>query len=183
MRLRETDIGWPVEELWVTGELLDYVDSLDSGTVVVVLDVPVAEAPWLALSFDGEWAGEQLRLEKRPLFWCYRPLEWPAWNHRHRKVARFWSVRDGLDVTLVEALQVRRLDDVDIVAPSAAELARQLRLELPVSREHLRSMLDTYWDRSWRQSVPRSQAPPEEHLWRAAKAVSEIQDALDELEG
>jgi hypothetical protein len=141
-----------------------------------------AEAPWLALSFDGEWAGEQLRLGKRPLHWCYRPLDWPAWNHRYRTVARFWSVRSGLDDALVDALEDQRLDGVDVVAPSTVELVRQLHVELPVSRDHLRGLLDRYWDRSWRQSVRRSDEPPEEHLWRAAAAVSEIQDALDELE-
>lgn len=39
LRLRETDIGWPLEELWVTGDLLDIGGELEVGTVILLLDV------------------------------------------------------------------------------------------------------------------------------------------------
>jgi hypothetical protein len=42
LRFRGTDIGWPVEELWVTGDLLGLTDTVDAGSVVLVLDVPAA---------------------------------------------------------------------------------------------------------------------------------------------
>jgi hypothetical protein len=90
LRFRGTDIGWPVEELWVTGDLLSLADTVDAGSVVIALDVPPDEAPWLAINPAGEWAAEQLRLRKRPLLWCYRPLGWPVWNHQHRRLARYW---------------------------------------------------------------------------------------------
>ena len=35
MRLRETDIGWPLEEIWVTGELLGLADTVETGAVVL----------------------------------------------------------------------------------------------------------------------------------------------------
>lgn len=73
-RLRDTDIGWPLEEMWVTGDLLGVTDTLKAGTVVLVLDLPADEMPWLALHRAGEWVSDQLRLGKRPLQWCYRPL-------------------------------------------------------------------------------------------------------------
>jgi hypothetical protein len=66
LRFRGTDIGWPVEELWVTGDLLGLADTVHAGSVVLVLDVPPGEASWLAINPAGEWAGEQLRLRKRP---------------------------------------------------------------------------------------------------------------------
>lgn len=62
LRFRGTDIGWPVEELWVTGDLLGLADTVEAGSVVLALDVPPDEAPWLAINPAGEWAGEQLRL-------------------------------------------------------------------------------------------------------------------------
>jgi hypothetical protein len=49
LRLRNTDIQWPLEELWVTGELLGPGDAVDAGSVVVALDEPADELPWLAL--------------------------------------------------------------------------------------------------------------------------------------
>lgn len=178
--LRDAEIGWPVEELWVSGELLTLTDTPDAGSVVVALDVPPDEAPWLAINSAGEWAGELLRLGKRPLLWCYRPMGWPAWNHQNRRVARFWSAGGGLDPTVIEALRERRLDHLEVVAPTPEALADQLRTELVVSRAHLRQVLDRYEDVEWRHRGRRGE-PPEDHLWRAAEAVSGMLDALDEL--
>ena len=181
LRFRGTDIGWPVEELWVAGDLLGLADAVDAGSVVVVLDVPPEEAPWLAINPAGEWAGDQLRLRKRPLLWCYRPLGWPVWNHEHRRLVRYWSAEAGLDDSVIDALRTRHLDRLDVVEPTAHELARQLRDELPVSRTHLRTVVQRYWDRDWRRQHKGYDESPEDHLWRAAAAVTEMQDALGGL--
>ncbi len=183
LRFRGTDIGWPVEELWVSGDLLGFTDSVEAGSVVVVLDVPPEQAPWLALNPTGEWVGDRLRLGKRPLDWCYRPLAWPAWNHRHRRLVRFWSASAGLDEAAIEALRSRRFEGLDVVEPAAHEIAGQLRVELLVSRRYLREVIDRYWDPDWRRRHRGYDESPENHLWRAAAAVSEMQDALDELAG
>lgn len=180
LRLRDTELGWPVEELWVTGDLLSLADSVDAGSVVVVLDVPPEQAPWLALNPAGEWVGDELRLRKRPLMWSYRPLAWPVWNHRNRRLVRFWSASRGLDDQVIEALRSRRLDRLDVAEPTTDELREQLRMELAVSRGHLREMIDRYWNHDWRREHKGYDESPEEHLWRAAAAVSEILDALDE---
>lgn len=45
LRLRNTDIGWPLEDLWVTGELLGRASEVDTGAVVLVVDVPATEMP------------------------------------------------------------------------------------------------------------------------------------------
>lgn len=181
LRLRASDIGWPLEELWVTGGLLSLTDTLEAGSVALVLDVPADELPWLVLHPAGEWVGEQLRLGKRPMQWCYRPLAWPVWNHEHRRLVRFWSARDGLDAAVVDALRSRRFDHLSVIEPSIEQLTAQLREELTVSRRHLRSMLATYWENDWRWKHKGFGESPEDHLWRAATAVSEITDALDEL--
>ena len=181
LRLRGTEIGWPVEELWVAGDLLGFADTVDAGSVVLVLDVPPDEASWLAINRAGEWAGDQLRLRKRPLLWCYRPLAWPVWNHQHRRLVRYWSAGAGLDDTVIDALRTRRLDRLDVVEPTASELDQQLHAELPVSRRHLCMVIERYWDRDWRREHTGYDESPENHLWRAAAAVSEMQDALNEL--
>jgi hypothetical protein len=116
------------------------------GPVVLVLDVPPDEAPWLAVNPAGEWAGEQLRLRKRPLLWSHRPLGWPVWNHQHRRLARYWSAGAGLDDTVIDALRTRQLDRLEVVEPTAEQLARQLLVELPVSRRHLRRVVGPYLD-------------------------------------
>ncbi len=181
LRLRDTGIGWPLEEVWVTGELLGLTETLEVGAVVLALDLPTDELPWLALHPAGEWIGHQLRLGKRPLRWCYRPLAWPVWNHENRQLARFWSATGGLDTTVIEALRSRRLDQLTVVQPSPDEFAEQLREELVMSRRHLRAVLDGYWDHDWRRQHKSHDESPEDHLWRAATAVSDISDALDDL--
>jgi len=129
------------------------------------------ELPWLALHPAGEWVGDQLRLGKRPMRWCYRPLAWPVWNYEHRRLVRFWSAVDGLNTTAIDALASRRLDHLSVVEPSIDDLADQLREELAVSRRHLRAVLDGYWDRDWRREHTGDESP-EDHLWRAATAVA-----------
>lgn len=181
LHLRDTEIGWPLEELWAAGDLLGPTDPVESGTVVVVLDEPPEEVPWLALNGAGEWVGEQLRLGKRPLSWCYRPLAWPVWNHQHRRLVRFWSASAGLEDGVIDALLARTLEHLDIAEPELDALSAQLQEELTVSRRHLRELIERYWDRDWRRAHQGYDASPEDHLWRAATAVSEMQDALDQL--
>lgn len=181
MRLRETEIGWPLEELWVTGDLLTGAETLEAGSVVLVLDLPADELPWLALHPTGEWIGERLRLGKRPIGWCYRPAVWPAWNHEHRRVVRYWSASGGLDEDVIDALRHHRVEGLAIVEPPDEALAAQLRDELDVSRRHLRQTLDRYWDREWRREHKGVDGAPEDHLWRAASAVADMTDALRTL--
>ena len=177
LRLRSTEIGWPLEELWISGQLLDPIDDVEHGSVVLVLDLMPDALPWLAAHPRAEWVGEQLRLGKRPIAWHNRPLAWPAWNVSDRRVTRFWSATSGLDEAIVEA--VRCGEPASVVEPSRQELVSQLRLELSVSSSHLRSVVDLYWDHDWRRDQ-RGGTSPEDQLWRAATAVMEIEAALAE---
>lgn len=177
LRFRSTELGWPLEELWVTGTLLDPVDELEHGSVVLMIDLPPDELPWLAFHPAAEWIGDQLRLGKRPLWWSYRPTAWPPWTYRDRRVARFWSAGNGTDEELIEALFTQR--PVTVVEPARDQLLEQLGIELPVAKAHLRSILDRYWDHDWRRAN-RHDTTPEDQLWRAATAVTEIEAAIDE---
>ncbi len=105
LRLRPTEIGWPLDEMWATGALLEPADEIDHGTVVLMIDLPPDELPWLAVHPTAEWIGEQLRLGKRPISWIYRPMTWPAWNVRDRQVTRFWSAESGLDHAVIDGLR------------------------------------------------------------------------------
>jgi len=129
----------------------------------------------------AEWVGAQLRLGKRPFLWSYRPVLWPVWNHRHRRVARFWSARSGIDTAVLDALREGRVDDVPIVEPSTDELRDQFRTEVVASGTHLRKVLAAYWDTDWRRLQKGLDTSPEDQLWRAAQAAVEMADALLEL--
>lgn len=179
--LRDSELGWPLEELWVGGDLLVHRSHLEAGSVVLVLDLPPEELPWLAMHPVAEWVGAQLRLGKRPFLWSYRPILWPVWNQRHRRVARFWSARSGIDAAVLDALRDGRVDDVPIVEPSTNELEDQLRTEVDVSGTHVRTVLAVYWDTDWRRLHKGTDTSPEDQLWRAAQAAVEVADALHDV--
>jgi hypothetical protein len=181
LRLRNSGIGWPLEELWVTGELLEGPESLEWGSVVLVLDLPPDELPWLARHPTAEWIGSQLRLGKRPFGWAYRPSAWPVWNHRNRRLARFWSADNGTHKEVLDLLREQELEQLAIVEAPAEALLEQLPKELTASRHHLRRVLDQYWEPEWRRDHKGFDESPEDHLWRAAEAVSEMEQALSEL--
>jgi hypothetical protein len=84
LKFRDGPTGWPLRSMWATGELLSDAESIESASVVLLLDLPSDELPWIALHPTGEWVSERLRLGKRPVQWWYRPHVWPAWNATHR---------------------------------------------------------------------------------------------------
>lgn len=183
LRLGETDIGWPLDELWVGGRLLDGPagpEELDTTAVILVLDEPADELPWLALHASGEWIGDQLRLTKLPIMWVYRPAVYPAWNAQYRRVLRFWSAKSGPDDEAIADLRERRFERLRLVEPTSTELADQLEVELEICRRHLHQVLDRYWDGDWRRQHKGFGVQPDDHLWRAAEAVHQIETALAE---
>lgn len=181
LRLRDTGIGWPLQELWVTGGLLETPGSLEWGSVVLVVDLPADELTWLARHPAAEWIGSQLRLGKRPFGWAYRPSAWPVWNHQNRRLARFWSADLGKHTDVLHLLQGRVVDRLPVVEPPVEALLEQLTEELDASRRHLCQVLAHYWEPDWRRDHKGYDESPEDHLWRAAKAVSEIEQAVSEL--
>lgn len=64
---RDEPPGRPLRSLWAAGAVLG--SGEEDTEVVLGLDVPADELPWLALHPAGEWVGESLRLGKRPLLW------------------------------------------------------------------------------------------------------------------
>lgn len=176
LRLRDSSIGWPLQEIWVSGSFVQPTADGEGGAVILLPDVPTHELPWLGLHPVGEYVGGALRLGKRPVSWWYRPSSLPAWNCEHRRVARLWTASGGLDEVLVDRLRHGDLEDADVVEPEAAALLRQMSAELEASRTHLRSVLNQYWDREWRVD----HRPAEDHLWRAAEAVSTLEMRIDE---
>jgi hypothetical protein len=178
LRLNRTAIGWPLTGMWVAGALLESADEIDHGTVVLMIDLPPDELPWLATHPTAEWVGEQLRLGKRPLSWAYRPTTWPAWTYRDQRVARFWSASNGMESGLIDELRSGVVSG--LIEPDRAELVAQVSVELDVSKSHLRSILAQYWDHDWRRNN-HSHTSPEDELWRAATAVTELEEALSEF--
>ena len=78
-------------------------------------------------------------------------------------------------------LHEQKIDRLPILEAPVADLFQQLTEELEASRHHLRRVLDQYWEPDWRRDHKGYDESPEDHLWRAAQAVSEIEQAVSEL--
>ena len=152
MSLPEDVLELPqIREVWVGGDLVDPGHDIDHVVAILMFDVPAGELPEIALHPLERAMAYPLRIGKRPMIWRSRPASRPAWSHLERRVVRTWSLTDGPDVANLEGLRTPLLSGVDVVEPSPAELRAWLAAELPRSEQHLREMLDTYWDGDWRR--------------------------------
>lgn len=144
---------------------------VDDGVILLRLDLPADDVPWLALHPKGEAVGELLRLGKRPFSWWYRSIEDPPWTIKHQRVVRFWSAGAGTDAEAVERLAGGDIAALDDASPAAEASAAQVECDLARSPAAFgRRVLERDWRREHRQGV--------EHLWRAAAALCALEDAV-----
>lgn len=170
---------YPVISAWTVGDLLDpTTDTLNHPLVVLVLDVPANELPWLTWPTFLGYLNTVHRINKGGLGVYYRPAGWPAWNAEFRRAACFWTRDDGLDEKLIEDLHARRR--VPAVEPGHHEFAAQIRDELSVSRAYLDHVLDSFHERDWRDEHEGHDCYPEDHLWLAVAGYRDIEKALRE---
>lgn len=167
---------WALESLWMADDILDAPDTLDVITILVAVDVPVEELPWRTLNWTGEGIAERLRLEKLPIWAHGRPSSWPAWNAENRRVRQFWSREEGTDTAVTETL--REGKPVEPVAVEPSVFIEQMTIERTVSRAHLATVLDEYWEHPWRREHKGFGIHPEDHLWRASYGLQQIEAAL-----
>jgi hypothetical protein len=169
-------VDWPLREMWIGGEILDGPETLHRVTVILMLDLPAGTLPWLAIPSEEQGVVQLLRLPKLPVRHFSRPITGPPWNPRCRRVLRFWTLESGIDGEIVAALVVG--SRLDAVQPSDDEFAAQMRVELDRSRAHLDDVLSRYGEHVWRMKHRGDGIHPEDHLWRAARAVRDIETAL-----
>ncbi len=167
-----------LESMWIADEILDVPDTLAVVTVLVLIDV--ADLPWRAVNPPERAITARLRLRKLPIWHHGRPSSWPAWNAENRRVRRFWSLEEGTDTGIIEMLRAGEPVDPDAVEPHV--FIEQMRTEYTVSRAHLEKILDDYfddyWEVPWRRQHQDFDFHPEDHLWRAAYGLQQIQEAL-----
>ena len=102
------------------------------------------------------------------------------WNHTIGRAIRFWSADGGRDQRALDALAAGRLENVAVEAPSdRSEHIAQLLLERNVARQNLVTVTESFRYRDWRRDHHGGGVHPETHLWSAAAAFLELDDALD----
>lgn len=172
------DFDIRLSELWIGGDILNGAEQTEEVTIVVRLDIPDDEIPYLALHPEVESYEHSLRLNKWPVDARWRSRGVPAWDHEVRRVARFWSAETGTEDLLIRNLQDRTFTELMIESPTPEQLQAFLEESLSRSERHLTGVLEHYWDRDWRRNHQGYGVHPEDHLWRAAEAVRSIKSAL-----
>ena len=168
--------AWPLDSLWLADEILDAPDTLSVATVVLLVDVPVEDLPWRTLNRVEVAIAETLRIDKLPMWRHGRPSVWPAWNAENRRVRRFWHITEGPDTEIVETL--RQGNPVRPIEFEPHVFIEQMQTEYGVSRAHLNTVLDEYWEHTWRNDRKGFNIHPDDHLWRAAYGLRQVEEAL-----
>lgn len=171
---------------YVHGEILTGATVLDRVEIVLVVDAPPEVVPWMARPPHLEAVAWLLRFPKLPLSWCWRPAGWPVWNHRVVNPVRFWILDDHVDTAVFEALTGGGAEQIPPGEGPAdvSALVAQLETERQVSRLHLDRVLAGFYEREWRREHrgdPDGNGTPQDHLWWAAAALLELDDAISVL--
>lgn len=175
---------WPEVTMlagYVYGALLGDAE-LERVELALVVNEPPATVPWLANPPRLEALAELLRL-KLPVSWQWRPGAWPVWNHAIDRAVRFWGADEGRDHDTFTALSEGRFDDLEVEAPPDGEaLFTQMLEEHGVARAHLARVTESFYDQQWRRQHRGGGIYPEQHLWSAATAFLELDDALHQVD-
>ncbi len=177
---------WPdssVTSAFVFGALLDDDADLDRVEVALVVAEPPEAVPWMSRPAHLEALAAMLRFTKLPLSWRWRPAEWPVWNHAIDRAVRVWSAAGGRDQRAVDALAARQLGDVAVERPASdKELLAELLVERDVSRSHLASVTESFYEQDWRRDHRGDGVHAEDHLWWATAGFLDLDDAVRRLD-
>jgi hypothetical protein len=179
-------VEWPevtVAAGYVFGALLEPEAEIERIELALVVREPPEMVPWMARPARLEALADSLRLPKLPVSWWWRPVDWPIWNHTIDRAVCFWSADRGRHHLALDGLAAGRLDTVEVEEPAnRRELIAQVLVERDLARRHLVTVTESFYDREWRRAC-RGGEYPESHLWSAAAAYLELDDALQHLDG
>ncbi|SDZ30397.1 hypothetical protein SAMN05421504_11279 [Amycolatopsis xylanica] len=166
----------PVTELWAAGTLVGAPrDDVDHATVAVVVDLPVADVPWLTRPNGADHWANLTRVAKVPVRVLWRSAHAPVWNHEIDRPVLFWDRETGLADDILRALSDGRGEDVRLDAPSPEELRARIQADLEVSLNALRARTKAYEDRRW---APGKLTAVSDALWEASHGYFDLLDAL-----
>lgn len=168
------EFSLPVTQLWAFGPVLGLPDDLERVHVAVVVDLPVAEVPWLTKPFGAEHWENTTRTAKQPIVTLWRSARAPVWNHHVERPALFWEREAGLAEDVLEALSEGRADDVRIPAPTLEEFRARIAEDVAVSLATVRERTQAYESRRWDRGGFTAAA---DALWEATNGYVDLLDA------
>jgi hypothetical protein len=170
-----------VTALWTFGEVLTSRDDLDCVRILLTVDLPVDEVPWLCPPAGAEHWSHATGLSKNPVTAIWRSSRAPLWNHEIRGPLLIWSEACGPDEPgdiasdALSALRDGTAEALRLPEPAPAEMASRLEAELEVSRRALESITATY---ERRRFSPGKLEPVADALWRAGAGYLDVLGAV-----
>jgi len=170
--------GLRVTQLWAVGDVLGREREIEFVTLVLCVDLPVAEVPWWSTPPGGEAWANSTRMSKNPILPWWRSAHAPVWNHRIERPLLIWDEASGVDGAALEALREGRGWAAGLAEPTPQELAVRLEQEAEASLAALRVRSETFQEKRWGRGRLEAIADP---LARVVEGYLDILDAQARL--
>jgi hypothetical protein len=177
-----------VTSLWTFGEVLDSRDDLSILPVVLAVDRPVEDVPWMCPPVGAEHWSNATRVSTSPVVAMWRSTRAPLWNHHIRRPLLIWdesappqgTLGDdaGVAVDGLSALRNGTAEALRLPETSPGELSARLEAELAVSLHALESATTAYEQRRFGAG---KQEPTADALWRAGTGCLDVIQAVRSL--
>lgn len=164
-----------VTALWAYSDVLTSQDDLDWVSVVLAVDLPVDDVPWLCPPAGAEHWSNATRLSKNPVVAMWRSTRAPLWNHDIRGPLLIWDESGGLATDALAALRDGTAQALRQPESTPEELRTRLEAELAVSLRALESATAAY---DQRRFGPGKTGPVAEALWLASAGYLDVLAAL-----
>ena len=160
-----------VTALWTFGEVLDCRRDLDYLCVVLAVDLPIGDVPWLCAPAGAEHWSHAAGLAHKPLAATWRTSRAPLWNHHIRGPLLIWDASAGAAAAALPALAAGTAQSLRLPEPAPAQLACRLEAELSVSLRALESTTAAYEQRRF---SPGKRQAVADALWHASAGYLDV---------
>ena len=160
-----------VSQLWVLGELLGPPQDVESITLALVVDLPVAEVSWLSEPHGSDHWLAMARLSNSPIVRRWRSAHAPVWNHAIVGPLMVWDSDSGEQEGALDALREGRGAAAGLPEPLPEQRRARLLDELGVSFGALRARTLAYEQRRWGKG---SLEPAADALWQASTGYLDV---------
>jgi len=169
-----------VTSLWTFGEVLDSRDDVSVLPVVLAVDRPVQDVPWMCPPAGAEHWSNATRLSTSPVVAMWRSTQAPLWNHHIRRPLLIWDEPQGdgpgAVVDGLAALRDGTAEALRLPEPAPGELSARLEAELEVSLHALEAATAAYEQRRFGMG---KLEPTADALWRAGAGYLDVLRAVE----
>jgi hypothetical protein len=169
-----------VTSMWTFGAVLDSREELGILPVVLAVDRPVEDVPWMCPPAGAEHWSNATRLSTSPVAAMWRSTRAPLWNHYIYRPLLIWDESreedSGVALDGLAALRDGTAEALRLPEPAPGELSARLEAELSVSLQALESATAAYEQRRFGAG---KLGPTADALWRAGTGYLDVLRAVE----